>query len=197
MTEPTVAVILKGYPRLSETFIAQELHGLEQKGFAFDIWSLRHPTDGQEHPVHGLIKARRRYLPEYLRSEPLPRSEGHRLSNLETKLLAGGVDLVARSHPRARPESHPPISGKPLCSHENCRRKRSFSTPIFFTRQRPSPGTLPSCAASLGAFQRMPRTFGRPASGKSAKRSRTALLASPAHATARKRCKPWPIPPTR
>ncbi len=68
---PTVAVILKGYPRLSETFIAQELHGLEQRGLRFDIWSLRHPTDGQEHPVHGQIRAKRRYLPGYLRREPL------------------------------------------------------------------------------------------------------------------------------
>jgi len=76
MTEPAVAVILKGYPRLSETFIAQELYGLELKGLEFDIWSLRHPTDGQEHPVHGKIKARRRYMPEYLRREPLRVAKG-------------------------------------------------------------------------------------------------------------------------
>jgi len=76
VSEPTVAVVLKGYPRLSETFIAQELHGLETKGVSFDIWSLRHPTDGQEHPVHGRIKARRRYLPEYLRREPLRVAKG-------------------------------------------------------------------------------------------------------------------------
>ena len=76
MSAPTVAVILKGYPRLSETFIAQELYGLEAKGITFDIWSLRHPTDGQEHPIHGEIKARRRYLPEYLRREPLRVAKG-------------------------------------------------------------------------------------------------------------------------
>ena len=28
-----ITVIVKGYPRLSETFIAQELHGLEARGF--------------------------------------------------------------------------------------------------------------------------------------------------------------------
>lgn len=71
MSAPSVAIILKGYPRLSETFIAQELHGLETKGMTFDIWSLRHPTDRQEHPIHGKIKARRRYLPEYLHHEPV------------------------------------------------------------------------------------------------------------------------------
>lgn len=71
MNGPALAVVLKGYPRLSETFIAQELHGLEQSGLEFDIWSLRHPTDRTEHPVHARIAARRRYLPEYLRDEPL------------------------------------------------------------------------------------------------------------------------------
>jgi len=76
VSAPSVAVVMKGYPRLSETFIAQELHGLEAQGLSFDIWSLRHPTDGQEHPIHGQIKARRRYVPEYLRREPLRVAKG-------------------------------------------------------------------------------------------------------------------------
>ena len=32
MPDRTIAVLLKGYPRLSETFIAQELRGLEKAG---------------------------------------------------------------------------------------------------------------------------------------------------------------------
>lgn len=68
---PRIAVIVKGYPRLSETFIAQELLGLQERGVGFDIWSLRHPTDIKEHPAHKAITAPRRYLPEYLRREPL------------------------------------------------------------------------------------------------------------------------------
>ena len=32
-------MVLKGYPRLSETFIAQEILGLERLGFGLDIWS--------------------------------------------------------------------------------------------------------------------------------------------------------------
>ena len=40
-----IAVVLKGYPRLSETFIAQEILALERAGLALDIYSLRHPTD--------------------------------------------------------------------------------------------------------------------------------------------------------
>ncbi|GHD39362.1 colanic acid biosynthesis glycosyltransferase WcaL [Thalassobaculum fulvum] len=66
-----VAVVLKGYPRLSETFIAQELLGLQRRGLAFEIVSLRHPTDRTAHPVHAAISAPVRYLPEYLYQEPL------------------------------------------------------------------------------------------------------------------------------
>jgi glycosyltransferase involved in cell wall biosynthesis len=63
--------ILKGYPRLSETFIAQEIRALEQRAFAIDIVSLRFPTDKHMHPVQREIAARVSYLPEYLYQEPL------------------------------------------------------------------------------------------------------------------------------
>lgn len=66
-----VAFVLKGYPRLSETFIAQEIEALEARGLAIDIVSLRRPTDGKIHPVHERIAAPVRYLPEYLYQEPL------------------------------------------------------------------------------------------------------------------------------
>ena len=65
-----LAVVLKGYPRLSETFVAQELLGLETRGLALEIWSLRHPTDAAIHPMHRAIRAPRHYLPEYLHQEP-------------------------------------------------------------------------------------------------------------------------------
>ena len=64
-----VAFVLKGYPRLSETFIAQEILALEQLGLDIEIVSLRHPTDRATHPVHGQIRAPVRYLPEYLHDE--------------------------------------------------------------------------------------------------------------------------------
>lgn len=59
-----VAFILKGYPRLSETFIAQEILGLEQRGLAISIYSLRPPRDEERHPIHDAIKAPVHYLPE-------------------------------------------------------------------------------------------------------------------------------------
>jgi glycosyltransferase involved in cell wall biosynthesis len=64
-------VVLKGYPRLSETFVAQELLGLERAGLALTIVSLRHPTDRLRHPIHDEIRAPVLYLPEYLYQEPL------------------------------------------------------------------------------------------------------------------------------
>ncbi|KQT64244.1 MULTISPECIES: glycosyltransferase [unclassified Aureimonas] len=66
-----VAIVVKGYPRLSETFVAQEILGLKRLGVAFDIVSLRQPTDEKTHPVHDEIAARPLYLPEYLYTEPL------------------------------------------------------------------------------------------------------------------------------
>ncbi|TCL68347.1 glycosyltransferase family 4 protein [Rhizobium sp. BK251] len=66
-----ILVVLKGYPRLSETFIAQELLGLERAGFDLTLISMRKPTDKKRHPVHDEIKARVVYLPEYLHQEPV------------------------------------------------------------------------------------------------------------------------------
>ncbi len=69
MTAP-LAVVVKGWPRLSETFIAQELVALESAGHRFEIWSLRHPTDTKTHPLHDRLGATVRYLPEYLHADP-------------------------------------------------------------------------------------------------------------------------------
>jgi len=66
----SIAFVLKGYPRLSETFIAQEILGLQRRGLAIEIYSLRHPTDDRRHPVHDEITCPVHYLPEYLHDEP-------------------------------------------------------------------------------------------------------------------------------
>src|SRR5215203_55862 len=77
MTRPQrMAVVVKGYPRLSETFIAQEILALEERGIDLDIWSLRHPTERAVHPMHKQIRAPVAYLPEYLYREPLRVARG-------------------------------------------------------------------------------------------------------------------------
>lgn len=70
-SEPAVAVLLKGWPRLSESFIARELVALEERGLSFFLVSLRHPTDRARHPDHERLRAPVLYLPEYLYQEPL------------------------------------------------------------------------------------------------------------------------------
>jgi glycosyltransferase involved in cell wall biosynthesis len=79
---PTGAVgfVLKGYPRLSETFIAQEIRALEARGLDIRIVSLRHPTDAKRHPIHAEIAASVLYLPEYLWRQPLRVLAGWRAS---------------------------------------------------------------------------------------------------------------------
>ncbi len=69
-TTAPLAIAVKGWPRLSETFIAQELLALERAGLQFEIWSLRHPTDTKTHPLSDAVQARVRYLPEYLGDAP-------------------------------------------------------------------------------------------------------------------------------
>lgn len=73
-----IAFVLKGYPRLSESFIAQEIHALERRGLDIRIVSLRRPTDRHRHPVHREIRAPILYLPEYLHEAPLRLLRGWR-----------------------------------------------------------------------------------------------------------------------
>jgi glycosyltransferase involved in cell wall biosynthesis len=65
-----ILFLLKGYPRLSETFIAQEIRGLEAEGLKIRIVALRRPAERKTHPIVGEIRAAVGYLPEYLWREP-------------------------------------------------------------------------------------------------------------------------------
>ncbi len=66
---PPLAIVVKCWPRLSETFVAQELAALERRGHCFQIWSLRHPANQKRHPLHDQVTAAIHYLPEYLHQE--------------------------------------------------------------------------------------------------------------------------------
>ncbi|MTH98966.1 glycosyltransferase family 4 protein [Roseibium sp. RKSG952] len=65
-----IAVVVKGYPRLSETFIAQEILGLEKRGIPILIVALRKPYDPYIHDLHRQISAEVMYLPEYVKDDP-------------------------------------------------------------------------------------------------------------------------------
>ncbi len=59
-----IAYILKGYPRLSETFIANEIHLLEEKGLLLHVYSVKKPGDKKVHPVVEKTKTPVTYLPK-------------------------------------------------------------------------------------------------------------------------------------
>jgi glycosyltransferase involved in cell wall biosynthesis len=59
-----VAYVMNGYPRLSETFIANEIHQLERAGLRMRLFSVKREREAQVHPVVGTIAAPLRYLPE-------------------------------------------------------------------------------------------------------------------------------------
>jgi len=63
---PTLGMILKGYPRISETFISNEILLLERLGFNVHIFSMRRPRESFAHDSVRRIQARADYLPESL-----------------------------------------------------------------------------------------------------------------------------------
>ena len=60
----TLGMVLKGYPRISETFISNEIRLLEEMGFTIHIYSMRAPREQFSHESIKRIKAKVTYLPE-------------------------------------------------------------------------------------------------------------------------------------
>lgn len=59
----TLGMVLKGYPRISETFISNEIRLLEEMGFNIHIYSMRAPRESFAHKSISEIKAKVTYLP--------------------------------------------------------------------------------------------------------------------------------------
>ena len=64
-------MILKGYPRISESFISNEILLLERQGIPIHIFSMRHPRESFSHKSVQQIGARVDYLPQSI-LEALP-----------------------------------------------------------------------------------------------------------------------------
>src|SRR6516225_1853110 len=62
MTEPdhhrTIAYVVKAWPRLSETFILNEIISLEQRGVVIRIFSIREPDAGPSHSKVAQVRAK-------------------------------------------------------------------------------------------------------------------------------------------
>ena len=62
--KPVLGMILKGYPRISESFISNEILLLERQGIPIHIFSMRHPRESFAHKSVRRIKAGVDYLPQ-------------------------------------------------------------------------------------------------------------------------------------
>ncbi len=64
--QATLGYILKGYPRISETFISNEILLLEKLGFRLHLFPMRHPRESFCHKSVEQIRAEVTYLPTEL-----------------------------------------------------------------------------------------------------------------------------------
>lgn len=64
-TENFIGFILKGYPRLSETFIVNEILLLEQLGHPLHIFAMRNPGEAKVHDSVRRVRAQVTYIPDY------------------------------------------------------------------------------------------------------------------------------------
>ncbi|WP_088278335.1 glycosyltransferase family 4 protein [Ideonella sp. A 288] len=60
----SVAYVMNGYPRLSETFITHEIHQLERLGMDLRLYSVKRENEPKVHPVVAAIRAPLTYLPK-------------------------------------------------------------------------------------------------------------------------------------
>jgi glycosyltransferase involved in cell wall biosynthesis len=63
MPDQSVAYVLKGYPRMSELFIASEIWRLEQRGVPLRLYVLKPSDESTHHPVIDKIATKPVYLP--------------------------------------------------------------------------------------------------------------------------------------
>jgi glycosyltransferase involved in cell wall biosynthesis len=63
-TSRKVAYVMNGFPRLSETFIAHEIHQLERLGMSFRLFSVKRENEPLVHPVIAAIRSPLSYLPK-------------------------------------------------------------------------------------------------------------------------------------
>lgn len=100
---PVLGMILKGYPRISETFISNEILLLERLGFKIHIFSMRQPRENFSHDSIKKISASVDYLPETL-LKPLPHFLYHNilLGAKKPHLYARAFGIASSRYGRTR-----------------------------------------------------------------------------------------------
>ena len=170
-----IVVVLKGYPRLSETFIAQELLGLERAGIDSRSSRCGGRPMRKRHPVHDEIKA-----PVALSAGISPRGAAARAARA---WLAGcgKPGFWRRSARSARdlrrdptPQPHPPLRPGAGAGRRMAAETAHGCMRISSTRRRRSPA-MPACSLGialdlLGACQGHLDLAGLGACAKSSRR---------------------------
>ena len=161
-----IAVVVKGYPRLSETFIAQEILGLEARRAPLEIWSLRHPTDKAVHPMHQAIRARRPLPAGISLPGAAARPARRRAALRQPRFGRARSRLLARPACATRRRTAAGASARRGPRARTRRRQSRICMCITCTRRPPWCATRRCSPAGPGASRRTPRTSGRRRAGK-------------------------------
>jgi glycosyltransferase involved in cell wall biosynthesis len=94
-----VGFVLKGYPRLSESFILREILLLERMGLDLHIFALRDPGEPTMHERVAHVRARVTYLPDRLLDAlgVVISANAARLAKAPRRTLAGFTEALVRS----------------------------------------------------------------------------------------------------
>lgn len=95
--DTTIGVVVKTYPKLSETFILEELLGLERLGLDLQIFSLHTPTDDRANPETSDVKASVHYPDTRLAS--LVTDHGRLLARHPIRYVRTLVDVLRQRDP--------------------------------------------------------------------------------------------------
>jgi glycosyltransferase involved in cell wall biosynthesis len=94
-----VGIVLKGYPRLSESFILREILLLESQGLELHLFALRDPGERTVHERVAQVRARVTYLPDRLLDAlgDVIGANAARLAKAPRRTLAGFAEALVRS----------------------------------------------------------------------------------------------------
>jgi colanic acid/amylovoran biosynthesis glycosyltransferase len=91
-----VGYVVKRYPRLSETFILDEILGLEEAGLDVAIYSLMLPNDGRFHDDVKRVKSPARYLPPVTPQNVFGAFRAFRDMGVDPSALDRAIEFVSR-----------------------------------------------------------------------------------------------------
>jgi len=127
------------FPRLSETFILNEVLELEEQGFALHIFSLNRPAEAVSHAQTRLVRSPITYLPAKMEHAPLRLLQGSSTSG-QNILERGGTGFAMGCAPCSSRGRGRAAGVRPgVLPHSGVGRDPSLARPF---RQRPRQGRL-------------------------------------------------------